>query len=118
MNNFNKKGFIISLEASFSLLMFSLILISISFPINESFKELIIVQQENDLLKIWSKKFPTEEEIIQDTKMLFQNASIFLDEKEIIIGKKCSGNSLANEAMIFDNQLNEKNIRIIVYLDC
>ncbi len=114
----NKKGFVISLEAGFSLIMFSLLLLSISFPKNESFKELIILQQENDLLKVWSKQFPTETDILNDSQKMFENASIIVNEKEFQIGKKCFGNNVSSSAEIFDNQLNKKSIRIIVYTNC
>ncbi len=112
------KGFIISFEAGLSLIMFSLILISFSFPNNESFKDLIVLQQSNDLLKIWSKNFPTEDEMINDASQFFKNASILINKNELTIGKKCLGNNVASEAIIFDDHLNKKNVRIIVYLNC
>lgn len=112
------KGFVFSTETIISLLLFSTILISFNIPKNESFTDLIIIQQQNDLMKIWGKNFPNENDIKNDTKLFFKNATVFLDEKKIIIGKECFGESIANETKIFDDNLIEKNIRIIVYKNC
>jgi hypothetical protein len=113
-----EKGFIISFEAVIAIIFFSLMLTSISFPKHESLKELIVLQQENDLLKIWSKNFPTENEIINDTKEFFDNAKIIVNEKEILIGKKCFGNTVASQAEMFDKQLKKNKVELIIYLNC
>ncbi len=115
---FSKKGFVLSMEACFTLIIFFLILFSMTFPTKGSLRELIVFQQENDLLRVWSKEFPTEEEIIKDTEKIFSNAVVFINEKEILIGEKCFGESIASEAKIINNKLEEKLVRIVVYSDC
>ena len=112
---FNLKGFIISFEAIFSILLFLLIILTINFNTTNNLQDLLILQQENDLLKVWSINYPTIPEIIFDTKLMFDNASVFLDEKEIL--KSNGKQSISSEAIILDNSLKEHKIRIVVYFN-
>lgn len=109
----NSKAFVFTFEAILTLLIFILLLYSIPQEKNASLKELIITQQANDLLKVWSQKYPPEQEMISDSKKLFNNkTSIFIDEKEIT---SCNGkNIISSEGIILDEFLNEKKIRITV----
>ena len=112
---FNLKGFIISFETIFSILLFLLIILTINFPDQDNFKDLLLLQQENDLLKVWSANYPTNQEIVTDTMLMFDHVSVFLDEKEIL---KSNGNqSISSEAVILDNSLNEHKFRIVVYFN-
>jgi len=110
------KGFVFSFEAIIALLLFATILLSMNFGKDTSLKELMILQQENDLLKVWSVNFPTKGEMINDTKGLFNNFELFLDNKKIS-GTKNGENSIASEATILDNYLTEHKIKIIVYFN-
>ena len=112
----NFQGFAISFEAVFSALIFSLLILSINFPENESMKELIVVQQENDLLKLWSINFPSENEMINDCKRLFNNFDVYLDEKAVFKKENANKYSISREEIILDDNLNERKIRIVVHL--
>ncbi|MDD4250680.1 MAG: hypothetical protein PHX27_00630 [Candidatus ainarchaeum sp.] len=114
----SQKGFLISLEAIIAILMFSIVLLSISFPKQESFSDLIIIQQENDLLRVWSKNSINENEMIQDAKLFFDNFQIQIDNKKILIGKECNKNAISSETILLDEKLIERKIRIIVYTNC
>ncbi len=109
------KGFVLTMEAVISILLFGIAILCINLPSENSLKELLIIQQENDLLKVWSIDFPSESEMILDTKSLFENASVYLDGAEILKG---SGNeSVSSEGIIIDDFLIERKIRIVVYLN-
>ena len=107
------KGFVFTFEAILALLLFALMLYSIPLQKNSNLQELIIIQQSNDLLRVWSQSYPTEQEILFDTKLLFENnAEIMLNEKELT---KCIGkNKIATEGIILDDFLIENKIKINV----
>ncbi|MFA5763735.1 MAG: hypothetical protein WC915_02895 [archaeon] len=107
------KGFVLSFEAALTLILFSLILLSVPQPKTESFTELIILQQENDLLKIWSKDY-SPLEMIKDIKTNFTNASLFIDEIQLVNGN-ITKNSIASEGVLLDLILIEHKVRIVVY---
>jgi len=109
------KGIVFSFEALIALLFFALILMGLPFGETNSLKELILLQQENDLLKVWSVNFPNESEMVQDTSLLFDNFELFFDEKKIHSGN--GKNSIASEAILIDNDLIERKVRIVVYFD-
>jgi len=112
-----QKGFVFSLEATLSLLLFALMLFTL--PTQESFslKELAATQQANDLLRVWSAKQTTETEMISDTKILFENnAELWINESQLLDTKKRK-NSIATEGVILDENLFEKNVKIIIHYD-
>jgi len=111
-----KKGIVFSFESFIALLFFVTILLSMNYETNNSLKELLILEQENDLLKIWSINFPSTSEMITDSKLLFNNFELFLDEIKIY-GKKLGENGIGNETIIVDDNLIERKVRIIVYFD-
>jgi hypothetical protein len=112
--NINQSGFVFSLEATIAILIFSLLLITINFPIENSLKELVAIQQANDLLKVWSTQYPNNFEITFDTNELFGNsANVFIDEKKIV-GEDCFGETISTETIILDDSLIERNFRIII----
>jgi len=111
-----KKGFVFSFEAIIALLLFTTILLGMNFGEDTSLKELMVLQQENDLLKVWSINFPTEIEMLTDSKALFENFELFLDGKKIN-GAGNGKNSIASEAIIVDDNLIERKIRIVVYFN-
>lgn len=104
------KGFFISLEAIISLFIFSLLLLSQISIQNEEYIDLIILQQENDLLKIWSKNF-NQTEMIKDI-LFFDNACLFINNKKV---HDCTfkKNCVSSEAEILDNELKLHSVKII-----
>ncbi len=108
------KGFIFSFEATLSILIFSLILISLPYSKTDNYSELIIIQQENDLLKVWSKNY-SETEMIKDIKQLFESASLFVNDIKILEGNKTNA-AISSEGILLDEFLNEKRVRVVVYL--
>jgi len=107
------KGFVFTFETIIALLLFALMLFSITVQKNPNLEELIIMQQSNDLLRVWSQIYPTNEEMISDTNLIFQNkAMLKINELELT---NCSGtNKIATEGVILDQLLNENKITIIV----
>jgi hypothetical protein len=108
-----KKGFVFTFESILTLLLFALMLYSIPAEKNFTLKELLITQQADDLLRVWSQSYPNESEIIEDTKMMFgNNAKISLNGKEIL---NCEGtNKISIEGIILDDTLNENNLNITI----
>jgi hypothetical protein len=112
-----KKGFAFSFEAIIALMLFSIMLFTLPEQTNPSLKELLILQQENDLLKVWSATNWNEQEIITDTKSIFgDNSEIWINENKILSCKERK-NSIASEGTLLDSILIEKKLRIIVYYD-
>ncbi|MFA6064723.1 MAG: hypothetical protein WCW44_03215 [archaeon] len=112
---FSKKGFVFSLEATISLILFVLLLIALPTHQNSSLKELLILQQENDLLRVWSAKESSPQEMLMDTKLLFgETGELWINETQLNKAKS-EKNSIASEGIILDNSLVENKIRLIVY---
>ena len=107
------KGFVFTFESIIALLLFALMLYAIPAQNNSNLKELLIIQQSNDLLRVWSQIYPTNEEMISDTNLIFQNKAILkINNIELT---NCSGtNKIATEGVILDQLLNENKITIIV----
>jgi len=111
------KGFIFSFEAAISMLLFGL-MITMIFPMQAvSLKELIILQQENDLLKLWSINYPSQNEMEIDAKQLFSDTELFVNNNNVFFTGNKKDNSVSSEAIIFDNYLNETKVRVVVYFD-
>ncbi|MCX6801343.1 MAG: hypothetical protein NTZ73_04090 [Candidatus Diapherotrites archaeon] len=112
------KGFILSIEATISILLLGLALATMFQHQSFSFKEITVLQQENDLLKIWGIKFPSDSEMIFDAKKMFgENFDIFVDGKQIFASKELHKNCVSSEATILDDSLKEKNFLIKVYFE-
>jgi hypothetical protein len=108
---------VFALEAAISLLLFALMLFSLPIQNNFSLKELAIVQQENDLLRVWSAKETKESEMINDTKQLLgENAELWVGAKQILT-TQVKKNSISSEGIILNSALQENKIKIIVYYD-
>jgi hypothetical protein len=107
------KGFVFTFEAILTILIFILLLYSLPQEKTPTFKELIITQQANDLLRVWSQECLAEEEIMRDAKQLFKNqVSLWINEKELT---KCNAkNTIATEGIILDQHLKENKIKIII----
>lgn len=106
-----ENGFVISIEAVLSLVIFSLIILSINFPKDISLIELAIIQQENDLIRVWSAKETNEQEMIIDAKkVLGENVSLSVNSKEILLGKKTNNCYSSNAELIYQSGKKEINL--------
>lgn len=107
------RGFVFTFEAILAMLLFMLMLFSIPAHNNSNLKELLILQEANDLLRVWSQNYPNEQEMITDAKTLFENkVSIKVNDKELTT---CQGrNKISTEGIIFNDLLIEDKITIIV----
>lgn len=107
------KGFVFTFESILALMLFALMLFSIPQENNPTLKELIILQQSSDLLRVWSQIYPTEEEMIKDAKTIFSNnVSLKINGSEVLT---CEGkNKLSQEGVLIDKMLNENKIIIII----
>lgn len=115
LNKFSKKGFVFTLEASVSFLIFCLVCINFVSTQNFSFSELIILQQENDLLKVWSINYPREEEAINDCKLLLGDFFELKINGKLIYSKKKMGNSISSSAVLLSENLSEVKFEITTY---
>ncbi len=85
---------------------------------NTNLEELLILQQSNDLLRVWSQSYPTEIEMINDTKLIFQEKAIVKLNDIELNQQKCSGkNKIATQGIILNDFLIENKITIIVCYD-
>lgn len=116
LKDVSNKGVVFSFEALLALIIFILILLNLNLTETNSLKELLILEQENDLLKVWSVDFPSESEMLIDSSKLFSNFELYLNEKKLS-SAKIKNQSIASEATILDDNLVENKIRIIVYFD-
>lgn len=114
------KGFVFSFESLISLLIFSILLITITqtqtSKNSSEIDDLIALKKANDLLKIWSIK-PDIIQIKSDTMLIFENnASVYVDGLEIV-KSKFKGESISTSSKIVDEFLIEHEISIIVYFN-
>ena len=111
----NRRGFIFSLEAALSLLLMALMFLSIPQAKPVSMKELLIVQQENDLLKVWGASGFDEASARTDVAALFgTNAELFVGNSLPAQGKEKEG--IASEAILLNGGLLEVKVWVIVYV--
>jgi Tfp pilus assembly protein PilV len=107
------RGFVFSLEAVISALLLAIAILALFQHQTFSFKELAILQQENDLLKVWSAKFPSEQEMISDAEQLFdKNFKIIFNGEKVTCEAGEGKNCVSSEATLLDDYLNEKNVAI------
>ena len=115
----SEKGFVFSLEAVVALLLFGMLLLSLAQPKPVSMKELLVLQQENDLLKVWSAHYPSEGEIIADTRLLFGSTAEVKVDGRVVAGAQgaAKGKAVSSEGIIVDDFLQEKKFLVKVYFD-
>jgi len=110
------KGFVLSMEAVLSLILFSLLFVSITPSPQISFKELIALEQANDLLKVWSSNFEVNE-LKSDIEFMFnKNVTLKLDEI-VIVESNLKNESISTSAKILDKNLKERNVELIIYFN-
>jgi hypothetical protein len=111
-----KKGLVFTFEALIALLFLSTILLSMNYENNNSLKELIIIEQENDFLKVWSIDLPSENEMVNDLNLLFNNYELYLDNKKMYSNGN-GKNKMGREATILNGDLVERKVKIVVFYD-
>ena len=117
MSKKNQRGFVFTLESTIAILVFSLLLLTISFPASNSMTELLVIQQANDLLKVWSVTYPSNNEIVFDTRELFgSNASVSVNGIKVF-SNTCFGEKISSEAILLDDFLIEKRFLVSVCLN-
>ncbi|MEK6959408.1 MAG: hypothetical protein AABW59_05185 [archaeon] len=109
-----KKGFVFSLEAALALVVIASAIIFLPQVESVTLDELMILQQENDLLKVWSYDPPSDIEAMADcTTMFGNNYSLTIDGRELV-KKPCAKRAVASEARIVNELLLEQTFKIEV----
>jgi hypothetical protein len=117
----NEKAIVLTVEAMLSLLLFAVIA---TLPLQSqetSLAELLILQKENDLLKVWllQESLPSEAEMLKDFETVFPQSSgtIEVDGKKIEVARKQadSASKIVSTAIFFDSALQRHEIRLTVY---
>ncbi|MEI7961755.1 MAG: hypothetical protein WCI04_05460 [archaeon] len=115
--NKNGKGFVLSLDAIISFLILTLLITTIPQNPPQSNKELAALQQENDLLRVWSAKTTNAWEMASDlNEMLGNRAELWINEKQITFSIK-TNNAIATEGIIINEELEEDKVKIVVYYE-
>lgn len=112
------RGFYLSLEACVSLILLIIAILAVAgVDPDTNLKEIYILQKENDLLKIWSRKCTfSESEIISDFNFAFPESCGKIEVDGIIISNNnCAGNSISSSAYFFDADLNPRKITLTVF---
>lgn len=104
-----------SLEAIVSALILGIATLTLFQHQTFTLKELAVLQQENDLLKVWSAKFPSEKEMVSDAELLFgKKFKITVNGGQINREAEDGKNCISSEAILLDDFLAEKNVLIKV----
>ena len=113
-----RKGFYLSLGELIALLLVASALLALPESEEPSFKELVVLQKEHDLLKVWGKTLEFEEkELVQDFQEVFPNRSGFveIDGKKLSVGEKQEASLVVAEGWLFDSTMNLRHLRIGVF---
>ncbi len=110
------KGFVLSMEAVISLILFILLFISIPQPPQISFKELIAIEQANDLLKVWSVDFKIDE-LKSDVEFMFNKNVTLIVDKVVLVKSELNNQSVSTSGIILDKALKERKIELIIYFN-
>ncbi|MDD3159461.1 MAG: hypothetical protein PHQ98_00660 [Candidatus ainarchaeum sp.] len=95
MTKLNLRGQVFSFETIISIILVLILIVNVNFSINKNYTDLIIIQQENDLIKIWSYNNTNTDELITDAKKFFNyfkievNGKIIFDNLNELNGKNC-----------------------------
>ncbi|MEM4598092.1 MAG: hypothetical protein QW400_00155 [Candidatus Diapherotrites archaeon] len=115
-------GFVFTMESSISAMLFAVVAFSalsiFYFSEGPRTEELIILQKEHDLLKIWLLQRPTKEEMVNDAKQIFgERFSLITDGIKVFDGNKSRGNSnaISSKLLVIDKNLKETEIILIAY---
>jgi hypothetical protein len=111
------RGFVFSLEACIALIIFGLTCITLFQPTQVSLKELIVLQQENDLLKVWSVTYPTQLDSVKDCEQLFGDRFELKIDGILIHSFRENANSVSSSAILLDDSLSEKLFELTVYFE-
>lgn len=106
----NNSAFFFSFDALLSLIFVFVVLFLVSFPSSFSFSELLVIQKQNDLFKVWSIKGFDSADV---AFALGNNSFVFFDEiPETFSSKK----SISSCSYIFVNS-SRKKICLITKLE-
>lgn len=115
-------GFVFTMESSIAAMLFAVVAFSalgiFYFSEDPRTEELIILQKEHDLLKIWLLERPTKEKMVSDAKEIFgERFSLIIDGKKVFDGNKGreNSNAISSKLLIIDKNLKETEIVLIAY---
>ena len=109
------KGFVFSLEATIALIFLGGTLLYLLQPVEFSFKEVVVLQQSNDLLKVWAVQYPSHEEALYDSKRLF-GEKVEVEVDGILLNESPAlGDGIVTGAIILDDFLEEHEFVLRVY---
>lgn len=115
-------GFVFTMESSISAMLFAVVAFSalglFCFSEGPRTEELIILQKEHDLLKIWLLERPPKEEMVNDAKEMFgERFSLIIDGKKVFDGNigRENSNAISSKLLILDKNLKETEIILIAY---
>ncbi len=117
MKKINNKGYVFAFEAIITLMLFCLAISFLTQTRAETTIDLLVLQKENDLLKVWSYDLPSEGELLVDTQKVL-GEKFFLKINEKILKNNSEGkNCIASSGKILNKTLNYENIEIKVCFD-
>jgi hypothetical protein len=111
------KGFVFSLEATIALLLFVLMLIALPAHKESSLKELLILEQENDFLRVWSAKETSPSQMLNDARQIFEENVVVLVGENPLNQTLLKNNSIVSEGTLLDSSLSEMKVKIQVNYD-
>jgi hypothetical protein len=117
MQKVKQKGFVFSFEATISILLLLLMLFYLPETKSNSLKELLALEEANDLLRVWSITGINESEMALDLNTLFGTRAGLEINERIIVKGNAKNNSVSTEGIILNQELKEEKIRITVFLD-
>lgn len=107
---------VFSTEAGFSLIAMAIVLAGIQAVEKESLSELLVMQKEHDLIKVWAKQeIPKEEDMEMDFIAAFPGSSgaIAVNGKKTLIGEQ-KGKAITTSAKWLEKNLEETEISLTV----
>ncbi|MCX8190040.1 MAG: hypothetical protein N3F05_02310 [Candidatus Diapherotrites archaeon] len=113
------KGYIFTMDSSVSAMLFAVIaffaLSSIYFSEAPKADELIILQKEHDMLKIWLLERPSKEIMVNKAKEIFGDSfSLTIDGKRVFDCSKSCRNAISSKLIALDKNLEETEIILTV----
>ena len=109
------RGFVLSLEAVVSAMLFGSALMLLFQPASVSLGDIVVLQQENDLLKVWGVRYPSNAEALADAEKMFGKNFDLVIDGEIVRDCGMNGEGIASEGVLLDDFLAEHRVLIRVY---
>lgn len=114
------KGFHLSLEAVFSLVFLALVFSSVSIPKQDSFSDLLVLQNIDDLFKVWNmEKDFSKKNLEKDLFFVFpsQGFDLSINNQLIISNPKDSSKAISSKAFLYSEELELKEFSLTVFYD-